>query len=234
LLSLSIFSAPFPFGSTFTRHSSTADWNSIIDTHGFRDRFRFEHDFQTSSWDEIEQVHHITFNTPAGPVVIEAEILIAASGALNKPIIPSLPGVDSFEGEQWHSSRWNTEVDLSHKRVAVVGNGSSGIQAVPYIAGLEGIQLTQFTRSPGYWKPKVSYRRASFSHRSPFGLREAQKETSFAVRQADCFSAGQLPILVASALHLQIRPLRQPPLPMAPLLLLRPHRRFEGNWQVVD
>lgn len=47
--------------------------------------------------------------------------------------------------------------DLRGKKVAVVGNGSSGIQVVPNIVGVEGISIHQFIRSPGYFTPKVSF-----------------------------------------------------------------------------
>lgn len=82
-------------------------------------------------------------------------MIISAAGALNTPIFPKLEGMDTFLGEQFHSSRWQDDVDLRGKRVAIVGNGSSGIQVVPNIVGLEGIRVTQFFRSPGYFTPKV-------------------------------------------------------------------------------
>lgn len=87
---------------------------------------------------------------------MEADVIVSAAGALNTPIIPKLPGIETFKGDQWHSSRWNSEIDLKGKRVAVIGNGSSGIQVVPNIVGIEGISITQFIRSPGYFTPKVS------------------------------------------------------------------------------
>lgn len=70
-----------------------------------------------------------------------AEFLIAATGALNQPRIPDIPGRTDFKGTQFHSSNWHTDVDLKNKRVAVVGNGSSAIQIIPGITEIEGLEL---------------------------------------------------------------------------------------------
>ena len=62
---------------------------------------------------------------------VVCDVLIAATGALNKPIVPNVPGKDKFQGVQWHSSRWRNDMPLEGKRLAIVGSGSSGIQCVP-------------------------------------------------------------------------------------------------------
>lgn len=111
------------------------DWETIIDKFGFRDRFVFSANFTGSHWDIDSQSHTLTFDLPEGKTLqVVADVLISASGALNSPLIPKLEGLESFKGVQWHSSRWNKDFDLSGKKVAVVGNGSSGIQvsAFPY------------------------------------------------------------------------------------------------------
>lgn len=70
-------------------------------------------------------------NTKTGvKSALEAEVLISATGPLAKPLIPELPGRESFEGNQFHNLRWDPKVQLAGKRVAVVGNGSSGVQLV--------------------------------------------------------------------------------------------------------
>lgn len=151
---VSIPSSPL-MDSTNVRSRRT-DWNGIIDKHDLRSSFVFSVEFVASSWSTRTQSHTLTFTRDSLPnLVVEADVLISAAGALNTPIIPDLPGRASFEGTQFHSSRWN-DVDLRSKKVAIIGNGSSGIQVVPYIVEREGIQVTQFIRSPGYFTPKVS------------------------------------------------------------------------------
>ena len=54
-----------------------------------------------------------------------AQILVSAHGILHIPKMPLIPGLDTFKGQLFHSSKWDTSLDLSGKRVAVIGNGSS-------------------------------------------------------------------------------------------------------------
>lgn len=46
------------------------------------------------------------------------------------PVIPNIPGVEQFAGDYFHNLHWDTGVQLAGKRVAVVGNGSSGVQLI--------------------------------------------------------------------------------------------------------
>lgn len=128
-----------------SRPCAGTDWKRIIAKHRLGDRFVFNSEFVGSRWDSLSQTHSITFRrVESGETFeVEAEVLISATGALNRPIIPNVPGRDEFKGLQWHSSRWNTEVDLKGKKIAIVGNGSSGIQVIPNIADIEGIEIVQ-------------------------------------------------------------------------------------------
>jgi cation diffusion facilitator CzcD-associated flavoprotein CzcO len=83
----------------------------------------------------------------------EAEILVSGVGQLHRPVVPKIPGLDSFEGQWFHSAAWNHDVDLSGKRVGVVGNGASAIQFVPEIAP-EVEQMSVFQRSPNWLIPR--------------------------------------------------------------------------------
>ncbi|GAA5973011.1 hypothetical protein JCM11641_000362 [Rhodosporidiobolus odoratus] len=134
-------------------------WQRIVTRHRFGDKFIYHTEFVSSHWDTASQKHLIVFrNVKTGKEFeVVADVLISATGALNKPIIPDVPGRDGFEGLQWHSSRWNNEVSLEGKKVAIVGNGSSGIQVMPYIAKLPGIEIVQFIRSAGYFRPKHNF-----------------------------------------------------------------------------
>ncbi|NNE74957.1 MAG: NAD(P)/FAD-dependent oxidoreductase [Acidimicrobiales bacterium] len=61
--------------------------------------------------------------------------VIAATGILHHPKLPDIEGLDSFEGHMWHSARWNHDIDLSDKRVGVIGTGSTGTQITGTLAG---------------------------------------------------------------------------------------------------
>lgn len=63
---------------------------------------------------------------------------------------PEIPGLETFKGHKVHSANWDHSYDYANKRIAVIGNGSSGIQIVPQMAALPGTEVTNFTRSPVY------------------------------------------------------------------------------------
>lgn len=88
-----------------------------------------------------------------------ADAVIAATGFLRVPSIPSLPGKDTFAGPSFHSSAWDHSVDLKGKRIGVIGTGSSGVQIVTEL-GRQGHHVTQFVRTPQWMmirkNPKIS------------------------------------------------------------------------------
>ena len=61
---------------------------------------------------------------------------------------PQIQGLHDFEGHITHSANWQHDYDYSHKRIAVIGNGSSGIQIVPQMQNLPGTDVTNFMRGP--------------------------------------------------------------------------------------
>ena len=91
-----------------------------------------------------------TIDTTGGS--FRARVLILAAGALFEPKIPDFPGIDSFEGEKWHSARWNHDYDLKGKNVVSIGTGASAIQLVPAIQP-EVEQLTVVQRTPPWVFP---------------------------------------------------------------------------------
>ena len=83
----------------------------------------------------------------------DARFFIAGVGGLKDPRYPDIPGMDRFEGTALHSARWDPDVDLACKRVAVVGTGASAIQLVPALAPIAR-QLTVFQRTPAWVLPR--------------------------------------------------------------------------------
>ena len=83
-----------------------------------------------------------------------ARMVISAAGPFDRPFIPNIAGKDSFEGVAFHSSRWQHDVDLKGKTVAVIGTGASAIQFVPEIAK-DVKQLYVCQRTPPWIAPKT-------------------------------------------------------------------------------
>ncbi|MCL4421782.1 MAG: NAD(P)/FAD-dependent oxidoreductase [Actinobacteria bacterium] len=82
----------------------------------------------------------------------EGEFVIAATGVLHHPKYPDLDGLASFEGPVFHSARWDHSVPISHRRVGVVGTGSSAVQIVGAIVD-EVAALKLFQRTPQWILP---------------------------------------------------------------------------------
>ncbi len=81
------------------------------------------------------------------------QFLISAVGILSASHMPDIPGIETFEGESFHTSRWpHDPVDFSGKRVGVIGTGATAVQLIPEIAGEVG-HLTVFQRTPNYCCP---------------------------------------------------------------------------------
>jgi cation diffusion facilitator CzcD-associated flavoprotein CzcO len=84
---------------------------------------------------------------------VDCRFLITATGCLSVAKAPDIAGADRFAGAVYHTSHWPHEgVGFTHRRVAVIGTGSSGIQAIPLIAQ-QAASLTVFQRTPGYSMP---------------------------------------------------------------------------------
>ncbi|MEA5364578.1 NAD(P)/FAD-dependent oxidoreductase [Amycolatopsis sp., V23-08] len=79
----------------------------------------------------------------------EADVFVPAVGQLSRPVLPTIPGRDRFAGAAFHSARWDHDVDLHGKRVAVIGTGASAVQFVPELRK-QAKHVTVFQRTPPY------------------------------------------------------------------------------------
>ena len=111
---------------------------------------RFGTEMTDSRWDG-ERWH---IDTTTGPLT--ARFLVAAAGPWNEPLLPELPGLDTFPGPVFHSSRWDHDADLAGRRVAVVGSGASAVQIVPEIVP-EVARLELFQRTAQWVLPKPDH-----------------------------------------------------------------------------
>lgn len=105
-----------------------------------------------ATWDEDAARWRVETNKG----LIEARYLISAQGPLHEPRVPSLPGLEAFAGITFHSARWRHDVDLSGRRVAVIGTGSSAIQLVPKIQPRVE-ELVLFQRTAAWVLPKPDF-----------------------------------------------------------------------------
>ncbi len=108
----------------------------------------------------------------------EYDAVINAMGNQHTPSYPDVPGIDSFEGESFHGTRWDHGVDLEGKRVAVIGSAASAVQIVPEVAK-RAAHLTVLQRSANWIMPRnlksYSQRRRAVLRRTPMLLRGIRK-----------------------------------------------------------
>jgi cation diffusion facilitator CzcD-associated flavoprotein CzcO len=99
----------------------------------------------------------------SGGDTLEADVLVPACGQLSRPAWPAIAGLDTFAGPVFHSAEWDHDVDLTGKRVAVIGTGASAIQFVPAIADRVR-SLAVFQRAAPYLIPKADRRYSRVHH----------------------------------------------------------------------
>ena len=126
---------------------------------GLYDKACFRTHVEEARWNTATDQWDVTITTPDGKrETHSADYLFSAVGILNIPKYPQIDGLDEFAGEVYHTSRWPAEADLSGKRVAVIGNGASGMQVAPAIVD-EVSRMTIFARSKQWAAPFPQFRK---------------------------------------------------------------------------
>ena len=109
-------------------------------------------DLVAGTWDDAAMLWRL--ETSRGPLT--ADVLVSGCGGLVEPALPDVPGIETFAGPAFHSARWDHDVDLTGKRVAVIGTGASAIQFVPAIQPQVG-KLVLFQRTPPWIVPRLDW-----------------------------------------------------------------------------
>lgn len=133
-------------------------FNHCADKYGIRSKIRFNTMVDSARFDETSGRWAVMVRSQgSAPEEIGANAVISAVGQLNRPRWPSITGRESFEGIAFHSGEWRHDIDLTGKRVGVVGTGASAFQFVPEIAPLAR-EVVIFQRTPPWMAPQPIYR----------------------------------------------------------------------------
>ena len=123
---------------------------------GVRPHYEFNIRVTQAHYQEQDNVWRITLDSGR---VFHCRFLISAVGPLSAARLPDIPGMDSFQGESFHSSRWpadssgqGRQIDFTGKRVAVLGTGATGVQIIPVVAQTAR-QLHVLQRTPNWCTP---------------------------------------------------------------------------------
>ncbi len=153
-----LFGADFGYPNPFcpwTENVRYFDW--VADNFGLREKIRFNTEVKSMTWDEAAGEWEIVMEDADGTRVHRSRAVITSVGFLNRPQLETFPEQDKFKGLSWHTSRWPAAVDLSDKKVAVIGTGATGLQMIPELA-LQAKEVTVFMRTPQWLFPIPGYR----------------------------------------------------------------------------
>ena len=160
-----------------------------------------------ASYDEDRALWHV--RTARG--AMSARVLVSATGALSHPSIPELPGLETFAGRAFHSSRWDRSYNLRGKRVAVIGTGASAIQFVPQIAP-NVAQLALFQRTPPWILPRPDRRMTAIENRlleSVPLLRSLYRLKTYPAHEVRALALVYYPALAAPFRQMALRHLKR-------------------------
>ncbi|MFI6366435.1 flavin-containing monooxygenase [Nocardia sp. NPDC050630] len=174
------------------------------------DKHLFNCDVTAARWNNATNLWHIESTRGS----FTADTVVSAVGALCEPALPDIKGINGFEGETFHSARWNHDADLTGKRVAIIGTGASAIQIVPSIAArvahLDVYQRTAPWLLPRMDRPYTLPERLAFRHIP--GFQRLSRAAIYAARETQVVGLAKVPalmqafeLLAKAKLRLEIR-----------------------------
>jgi len=140
------FEKPYPFCPQ-PENEKYLNW--VADTFGVRADIQFHTEVRSIVWDDAAAEWVVTADQPEGRRTWRANAVISSVGFLARPNIPHLDGIEDFRGRWFHTARWPAGLDLAGLRVAVIGTGCTGYQAIPEIAR-EAAHVYVFQRTPNW------------------------------------------------------------------------------------
>lgn len=129
-------------------------FRDVVDRHHLEPHIRWNTEVLSAAWDG--DMWNVTVRSATGTETLKANAVITAVGQLNRPQIPDFPGAETFAGPAFHSAAWDHDVDVTGKRVALIGAGASGFQIAPAIADRVE-HLTVFQRTAQWMFPNPMY-----------------------------------------------------------------------------
>jgi len=124
------------------------------DLFGVRDKFRFSTRVTSARWNPVDCQWQV--ETDQG-LHVSSRFLVMASGNLSSSRLPQFPGLETFKGECFLTSHWPREdIDLTGRRVGVIGTGSSGVQVATALSAMVQ-HLCVFQRTANYSVPAQSF-----------------------------------------------------------------------------
>lgn len=145
------------------RANHTKDMEATVDKFDLRKHMHFEVECISAQWNTATSQWSVKFKDLRTDAVYtrSASVFISAVGGISYPRDVKFPGMDTFQGEMFHTAKWNHNYDYSGKRLAVIGNGCSAAQVVPAVAK-KAASVKQYARSRQWYHERPNRDFTSF------------------------------------------------------------------------
>ncbi|WP_049793807.1 flavin-containing monooxygenase [Hoyosella subflava] len=164
--------APNPeWSRVFAPQKEIKDYlEKVVNDRALMPKIRLNTEVLEAAWDEDAQRWLV--QTTDGQY--SAKVFISAPGPLHEPLVPDIPGMESFTGQAFHSALWPAGIDLTGKKVVVLGTGPSALQFIPAIQP-QVDHMTVIQRTPSWVMPKMDWKvtrlEKALMRRFPFLMR---------------------------------------------------------------
>jgi 4-hydroxyacetophenone monooxygenase len=145
-----LFGVNFPYPYSFCPQGENLKYMQWVADHfGVRQDMHFETEAKSIIWDEATNEWVVTADSKTGRKQWRFNAIISCVGFLSRPQLPDIPGMAGFKGTACHTAQWIKGLDVTGKRVAVIGSGASGYQTMPEIAKIAA-HTYLFQRTPSW------------------------------------------------------------------------------------
>lgn len=133
----------------------------VMERHDIAPHVKFDTEVVSAVWDDEAASWRVeTRASDGGKEILTARAMICAVGQFSNAVTPDIKGGKEFRGPAFHTADWDDTVDLTGKRVAVIGAGASGFQLVPAIAPITA-KVDVYQRTAQWMAPNVNYHEAT-------------------------------------------------------------------------
>lgn len=152
------FEKKYPWSEYFARQSEVREYlDHVARKHGVFEHMVFDADVTSAKFDDAAKTWTLTVaSADRTPSTVVANVVVAASGLFATPRELPIEGVAGYSGRIVHTTEWNDSVEYAGKNVAIIGNGSTGVQLLSKVAS-EAASVSVYQRTPQWISPRAKY-----------------------------------------------------------------------------
>lgn len=152
------FEKKYPWTEFFASQSEVRTYlDHVARKHGVYEHIVFDADVTSARFDDVARTWTLTVaEAEQSPTTVVANVVVAASGIFATPRELPVEGAAEFAGRIVHTTEWDDSIDYAGKNVAIIGNGSTGVQLLSKVAN-EAASVTVYQRTPQWISPRAKY-----------------------------------------------------------------------------